>query len=103
MDIEDARRRLAAHPRKGDPTAAPGETLEEKAERLGNAQGTHFWLMVVEDERGRDKYTGSGHITPPQGATRYDMRDLIRAQLEAQHPQARSGALVAFDIQPNQL
>lgn len=39
MDIEEARRRLAAHPRKGDPTAEPGETLEEKAERLRGEQG----------------------------------------------------------------
>lgn len=34
MDIEEARRRLAEHPPKGDPTAMPGETLDEKAARL---------------------------------------------------------------------
>lgn len=34
-DIEEARRRLAERPLKGDPTAEPGETLDEKAERLG--------------------------------------------------------------------
>lgn len=34
MDIEEARQRLAEHPPKGDPTAEPGETLEEKAARL---------------------------------------------------------------------
>jgi histidine triad (HIT) family protein len=33
-DIEEARRWLAQHPRKGDPTAEPGETLDEKATRL---------------------------------------------------------------------
>lgn len=35
MDIEEARLRLAEHPPKGDPTAMPGETLDEKATRLG--------------------------------------------------------------------
>lgn len=39
MDIEEARRRLAAHPPHGDPTNVPGETLEEKAKRLGAEQG----------------------------------------------------------------
>lgn len=39
MDIEEARRRLAAHPRHGDPTAQAGETLQEKAERLRAEQG----------------------------------------------------------------
>jgi hypothetical protein len=34
MDIDEARRRLAEHPPTGDPTAEPGETLDEKAERL---------------------------------------------------------------------
>lgn len=34
MDIEEARRRLAANPPHGDPTAEPGETLAEKAARL---------------------------------------------------------------------
>jgi hypothetical protein len=33
-DIEEARRRLAQHPSKGDPTAEPGETLAQKAARL---------------------------------------------------------------------
>lgn len=103
MDIEEARRRLAEHPLKGDPTAMAGETLEEKAERLGVEQGSHFWLMVVEDRRGRDHYAGSGTTTPPAGATRRDMRDLLLADLEAEYPQARGGILIAFDIQPNQL
>lgn len=35
MDIEEARRRLAEHPPKGDPTNITfGETLDEKAARL---------------------------------------------------------------------
>lgn len=38
MDIEEARRRLAANPPKGDPTAEPGETLAEKAARLDDAE-----------------------------------------------------------------
>lgn len=39
MDIEEARRRLAANPPHGDPTAEPGETLDEKAARLRAENG----------------------------------------------------------------
>lgn len=39
MDIDEARRRLAANPPHGDPTAEPGETLDEKAARLRSELG----------------------------------------------------------------
>lgn len=47
MDIEEARRRLAAHPPKGDPTTMAGETLKEKAARLRAEQGTDDHVRLV--------------------------------------------------------
>jgi hypothetical protein len=49
MDIEEARRRLAANPPHGDPTAEPGETLDEKAARL-DADNARLCADVAELE-----------------------------------------------------
>lgn len=49
-DVEEARRRLAQHPRKGDPTAMPGETLDEKAARLRAEQADDRVRLVLQSD-----------------------------------------------------
>lgn len=69
-------------------------------------QGTHFWTMAIQmsTEMGRTDITGGwGTWTPGKGQTRYDIFQEIRASLSEKYPQCAGGAVIAFDIQPNEL
>lgn len=93
MDIEEARRRLAANPPQGDPTAEPGETLAEKAARLDADLAA---LPVLDLADFRQWLIDNG------GAMRLalDAADLTDAEVEARlaaaHAQARQRPCVCI-------
>ncbi|MFB7707903.1 hypothetical protein [Streptomyces sp. NPDC056105] len=68
-------------------------------------QGTHFWFMVIQIPNwgGYCVTSYQGALTPKLGATRLDMFNEIRADIDEVDPQARGGAAIAFDIQLNEL
>jgi len=70
-----------------------------------NAQGTHFWYMsfLAHNSVGLTAQTRSGHYTPDPGMTRFDAMDEIHRQVVAASPYLAEGAMLSFDIQPNQL
>ncbi|MGP3686515.1 hypothetical protein ACTVZO_17715 [Streptomyces sp. IBSNAI002] len=68
-------------------------------------QGTHFIFMslTVPTPQGFMTLRRSGAVTPPQGATRLDMFEVLRQQVIAEDPSHAEAVVIAFDIQPNEL
>jgi hypothetical protein len=68
-------------------------------------QGSHFWLMVIQNANEGGLYANSyqGTWTPPAGATRLDMFNKIRSFIDEKDPRARGGIAITFDLQPNQI
>lgn len=69
------------------------------------SQGTHFWFMSIQvaNPQGYTLWDLQGTITPVPGVTRLDLFNGLRADAAEHRPELRSGAVIAFDIQPNQL
>jgi hypothetical protein len=68
-------------------------------------QGTHVWHMsfLAHNEIGLTAQDRSGHWTPPPGMTRFDAMNELRRQVVEASPYLANGAMLSFDIQPNQL
>lgn len=64
-------------------------------------QGTHFWFASF--TKNGDAMSFSGTSTPSPRATRMDMFNDITTTIFAEHPEVTGAAVLAFDIQPNQL
>lgn len=64
-------------------------------------QGTHFWSVSF--AKGGDSTFFNGTCTPPPGATRLDMFNDIVDTIIKEYPRVSGAAVLAFDIQPNQL
>lgn len=64
-----------------------------------------FWLMTIQtpNEAGYNITDYQGILTPRPGATRLELFNEIREQIERDNPQSRDGAVIAFDVQPNDL
>ncbi|MFF3547027.1 hypothetical protein ACFYXD_34970 [Streptomyces platensis] len=78
------------------------ETNQTHAEPA--VQGSHFWFatITVPNAQGYWMNGYQGTLTPPPGATRLDMFNAIRAEIDERDPRARGGLMTTFDIQPNQ-
>lgn len=64
-------------------------------------QHSHFYMIAIQcADRVVDV---AGTLDPPRKATRLDVLNLIRGELEKRIPECRGGAVVAFDVQPNRL
>lgn len=70
-----------------------------------NEQGTHFFFMsfVTRNAIGLSVENRSGHWTPEPGMTRYDALNELRRQMIAVSPFLADVAVLAFDIQRNEL
>jgi hypothetical protein len=73
---------------------------------VNSEQGTHFFLITIQYTRTNGSFgitSANGAWTPDRKATRLDVFNAIRAELESQHPECRGGAVLAFNLQPNKL
>lgn len=68
-------------------------------------QGTHFWHMsfLARNEIGMTAQSRTGHYTPEPGITRFDAFEKIHRQVIDASPYLADAAMLAFDIQPNQI
>ena len=64
-------------------------------------QGTHFWFASFRATG--DAISFAGTSTPAPGATRMDLFNDIIEKIHAGNPHLADVAVIAFDIQPNQL
>lgn len=64
-------------------------------------QGTHFWFMSLYGAG--NIWRRSGTCTPPRGATRFDMFELLLESVRGEEARLQNATAVAFDIQPNKL
>lgn len=64
-------------------------------------QGTHFWFASF--TKNGDVISFSGTSTPTPDATRMDMFNEIVIEILTEHPEVDGAAVLAFDVQPNQL
>lgn len=74
--------------------------------RVGSTeQGSHFWLLVMQSriKGGVANSSYSGTLQPDPGETRYDLFLAIRDMVAEQYPDAMESAVLAFDVQPNQI
>ncbi|MFD6344423.1 hypothetical protein ACFWF9_06815 [Streptomyces roseolus] len=65
------------------------------------SQGSHLYVLTLFDGQGQG--TLSGTITPPAGATRFDVLDHLRRQAGSTYPSLNNGAVVFFLLEPNTL
>lgn len=68
-------------------------------------QPTHFWFMTIQTPNGHGYRINDfqGVLTPAPGTTTLDLFNEVREECEQRDPQSRSGAVIAFGVQSNQL
>jgi hypothetical protein len=66
---------------------------------------SYFWFATLQTPNARGFYLSShqGIRDVQPGQTRMDLFNSIRDEIYRNTPQARGGAVIAFDIQPNEL
>lgn len=64
-------------------------------------RGTHFWFASFRTTS--DAISFAGTSTPAPGATRMDLYNDITEKIRRENPHLAGMAVIAFDIQPNQL
>ncbi|MEV7592583.1 hypothetical protein AB0O42_20140 [Streptomyces sp. NPDC089922] len=65
-------------------------------------QGSHMWVLTLE-KPGRGLTTAHGTVTPPTGATRFDVFRTLLDYVVSQNPQMSSGNCVFFTLELNRL
>ncbi|MBC2879806.1 MULTISPECIES: hypothetical protein [Streptomyces] len=70
-------------------------------------QGSHHFVITLETpisaRSAGASYTLSGTLTPPPGATRYDVYQLVRAEAERADPLLQRANTVFFSLERNEL
>jgi len=64
-----------------------------------------FWLMTIQtpNRAGYNITDYQGVTTPAPGTTRLDLFNQIRNEIYREYPQSQGGAVIAFDLQANEL
>ncbi|MET9190096.1 hypothetical protein ABZX63_33255 [Streptomyces tendae] len=68
-------------------------------------QVPHFWFMTIQTPNGAGYRINSyqGVLTPEPGTTRLSLFNEVREEIDRRDPLAIGGAVIAFDVQPNNL
>jgi hypothetical protein len=66
---------------------------------------SYFWFMSIQASNQGGVFLGSyqGTRTVKSGQNRLDLFNSIRAELAELDPRSADGAVIAFDLQPNEL
>lgn len=66
---------------------------------------THFWFMTIQTPNGHGYRINDfqGTLTPQPGTTRLSLFNEIREEVQRRDPLSRGGAVISFDVQPNQI
>ncbi|MEU3750980.1 MULTISPECIES: hypothetical protein [Streptomyces] len=65
-------------------------------------QGSHMYVLTLQNRHGAT-CTFTGTHTPPEGWTRFDVHDQLRAESVRSYPSMEGATVLFFSLEPNTL